>query len=657
MKKLPLIIVLILISTYSKSQFSFDPFKFELNDSTLAINPDTSLLKGPSAAIFDNTYIWFGIFPKTSVAVKMLVEHDLILLNNESAIDENNKIYVNVTRDSLMDFKVRVIENGKVVKEHGLNDLLVTKEEEGRYKILAVEGLKKGQMIERLIIRLQNYSESGTILVQQKYITHKHLISISAPANVKFALKCYPELKTFSDTVITDSVANKSTRFQYCNFGPISPYKEEDYSFTKAHRMRVEFALEQNFSTNRKFNSWADKGRNLLEDMIISEKNEKKYIAKLVSKEGFDKLSGKEQVFAVESFMKNNVNSGADMPYVGDVEKLFKLKFGSNYSVNRTYIMIFEALKIKWELVFTTTKSNKAFDESFPSAAYIDEVLFYFPSIDSYIDPEDVSKRVGEISFLYQGQKAMFVKPMLIGEGYTGLTRIATIPEPNMNEITREYAINVNWTDDLDTKIETTFKGNNHANDSRKYIYTYVDRAKADEITEEQIRGDRKEGDFKVINVKDFNMKDFNEYYKPIELSYEWVTDAYLERVGNNLLLKYGLLIGLQVELYNKKERTYPIEMYYPHLHNAVIRIKVPEGYTAKGFEKKDRNIEYKDEKGNPLFGIDIKVEQEGDFIVMKIHEYYAKSTYSVAEYAQFREVINAAADINAYTLLLEKKL
>jgi hypothetical protein len=205
MRKFQLFALFILISTYSKSQFYFDPFNFELNDSTLSIRPDTSLLNGPSAALFDNTYIWFGIFPKTSIAVKMVVEHDLILLNNESAIDENNKIYINVTRDSLMDFKVRVIENGKVVKEHGLKDLLVTKEEEGRYKILAVEGLKKGQMIERLIVKLQNYNESGSMLVQQKYITQKHLISISAPANVKFAIKCYPDLKTFSDTVITDS--------------------------------------------------------------------------------------------------------------------------------------------------------------------------------------------------------------------------------------------------------------------------------------------------------------------------------------------------------------------------------------------------------------------------------------------------------------------
>jgi hypothetical protein len=318
--------------------------------------------------------------------------------------------------------------------------------------------------------------------------------------------------------------------------------------------------------------------------------------------------------------------------------------------------MIFDVLKLKWELVVTTSQSIKEFDERFPSAAYIEDVLFYFPSHSAYLDPEDVSKRIGEISFFYQGQKAMFVKPLLIGEAYTGLTRIAMIPEPNMNEISRGYAIDVSWTDDLDTKIKTTFKGNNHANDSRKYIYTYADKAKADEITEEQIRGDRKEGDFKVIDVKNYNMKDFNEYYKPIELSYEWVTDAYLERVGNNLLLKYGLLIGLQIELYNKKEREYPVEMYYPHVHDAVIRLKIPEGYTAKGFEKKSRNVEYKDDKGNPLFGIDIKVEQEGEFVKMTIHEYYAKSTYSISEYERFREVINAAADINAYTLLLEKQ-
>lgn len=640
----------ILSSISAWSQFIFDPFDFRLNDSTLTIQADTSLIKEPQVALFDNTYIWFGLFPNTQAAVKMLVEHDLVLINNESAIDDNNKIYISVSNDSLMDFRLRVIENGKVVKEHSAKDLILTEEDNARYKILAVEGLKKGQMIERLIVKLQNYSESGSIILQQNYLTKKRFVSISAPAIVKFAIKSYPEGKAFIDTVL-----NEETRYQFCDIGEIPPYKDEAYSFTQARKMRLEFALEQNFSTNKKFNSWADKGRNLLERLVVSEKNEKKFIAKLVVKEGWDKLSGKEQVFAIESYVKNNVNTSESMPFVGDVEKLFKLKYGSNYAVSRAYIMIFEELKIKWELVFSTVKSQKEFDESFPSSAFIEDILFYFPSLKMYSDPEDGSKRVGEISFLYEGQKGMFVRPMLIGDGYTGVTRIQEIGGPSMNDITREYDIEVSWTDELESKINTRFKGNNHANDSRKVIYTFADRAKADEITEEQIRGDRKEGEFKVLEIKNYDLNKFEEYYLPFEISYEWKTDAYLDHVGNNLLFKYGLLIGQQVELYDKQERTHPIEMYYPHLHNATVKVAIPEGYSAKGFEQKNKNVEYKDEQGNPLFGIDIQVKQEGQFIIMTIHEYYAKSTFSIEEYARFREVINAAADINAYTLLLEK--
>jgi len=49
-------------------------------------------------------------------------------------------------------------------------------------------------------------------------------------------------------------------------------------------------------------------------------------------------------------------------------------------------------------------------------------------------------------------------------------------------------------------------------------------------------------------------------------------------------------------------------------------------------------------------------VELLGNEIVMKIREYYSKIEYPVSDYMNFREVINAAADINKYTLLLKKK-
>lgn len=650
--KLLLILLILGCCKQVNAQFIFDPFDFQLNDSTINIKPEPIQIGEPSVALFDNTYLWYGSFPKTDITVKVVVEHDLIQINNEIAIDEFNKIYISLNEsDSILNFKLRLIEDGKVVKEHTEKDLITTVEENKRYKILAVEGLKKGQFIERLIIKLYPFKESGFSVLQQNFRIKKRFVSIAAPSIVKFKIKCYPKEIKFIDTII-----DKKIRYQFSNIGEIPAFEPEDYSFPQARKIRLEFALEQNFATNKKLNSWADKGRNIFEVLMTSEKKEKKFISKLVLKENWAGFTGKEQLFTIENYLKKNINTSSSSPYVGDVETLFRIQYGSNYSVVRAYIMIFEELKIKWEILFTVLKDAKEFDESFPSDSYTNDPLFYFPTLNLYSDPVDSGKRTGEISSLYEGQKAMYVKPLILGEEVTGITRISKIPEQKMEDIIREYSINVAWSDDLNSIITGTLKGNYHANDSKKMLYSYLDKEKANEIIENQVRGESKDGEFKIVEVNNYQIDKFDNYYNPIEIKYEWKTDAFIEQVGNNILLKYGLMIGRQIELYEKKTRLYPVEMYYPHVQKSMVSIKIPEGYTAKGFEQKNKKIDYKDTSGKMLFGIDVQVIQEGESIVMKINEYYAKSSYSIAEYDQFREVINTAADINAYTLLLEKK-
>lgn len=652
MKNILLTLSFIFSFLFSQAQFVFDPFDFKLNDTTLAIKPDSIAFAEPLTAMFDNTYVWFGLFPNTNTAVKMVVEHDLLYLNSESAIDDNNKVYVPVSnQDSLIYFRIRIIENGKVVKEHDGSEMMSVVEESTRYKQMAVEGLKKGQMLEKLIITLHNYSDSGWMTIQKSYPVRKSLFTLRCPATVQFVLKMYPNNITFNDTVL-----NNTDRYQFTNIGKIEPIIDESYSMTQSQKTRIEFALSQNFSTNKKFNSWAEKGRNRLEFLMTTEKSEIKYISKLIKNQGWDKLSGKEQLFAVENYLKNTINISKDYPYMEDVEKMFKAKYGDEYSILRVYIMIYQELGIPWEIAYSVVRSKKKFDADFPSPSFIEDPLFYFPSYKLFTDPVDRALRVGEISSLYLGQKAMFVKPILLGDQWSGVTRIDKIPVNKTEDVSRDYKINVTWDAENKMTVHTTYHGNSYADDGRKILYTIAGEEKAKEVIEEQIRNERKEGVFKIVSSENHNVNDFKEYYLPFVLSYQWETEEYIEQNGENLLVKYGELIGPQVQMYDKLERQNIIQSYYPHIHTSEVRIAIPEGYTAQGFENKNRQLAFKDQDGNDLFGIDIKVELLGNEIVMKIREYYSKIEYPVSDYMNFREVINAAADINKYTLLLKKK-
>jgi hypothetical protein len=518
--------------------------------------------------------------------------------------------------------------------------------------MLAVEGLKKGQMLERLTIELQRFNDNGSVTLEDNYPSLSRYVSIACPSHLKFTAKSYGITQELKDTLEEYS----NFRYLYADFGKVLPFESEEYAFKNTRSARVEFTLSQNFSSSTKLNSWANKGRGLMESLVNTEKSEKKFIDKLVLKQNWNKLNGKEQLYEIETYMKNNINISEEYPYIGNVEKLFSQKYADVYSVLRIYIMIFQSLDIKWQLAVTVPRTKKLFDQNFPSSAYITIPLFYLTDLKSFMDPSDYEYRGGDISYTYEGQKAMFIKPMLIGEGISGVTRIDSIPDRHRSLSVRNIDIKVNWDEDMNSIIQTHYIGTGHGIDSRKLIYTLNDKDKANEFTEESVRDDKKEGDFKIIEVNHYDLNKYSEYVQPIEMKYQWTTEEFSESVGNNILFKYGLLIGRQVELYKEKERKYPIDNYFPHDHKVILEINIPEGYKAKGFEGKNKHLEYKDSSGNELFGIDIQVNEKDGKIILEIFEYYARSVYPPSEFEHFREVINAAADVNAYTLLLEKK-
>lgn len=647
-------IALCFFSQILNAQFEYNPFEYDLTEKAPAVEGNPAEENEDAVYIFNKTLVWYGQLPETEYLIRAVIVHKMIYLNSEKAIDEYNKIYISASgRDSLHAFRVRVIENGNIVREFDKKDLKESVEDENRkLRMLAVEGLKKGQMIERLSIELEPFVDYGTIAIQDDYPTLSRYVSIACPTYLEFSAKSYGFDAEFKDTVFKEN----ETRYLFADAGRINPFKKEFYVFQDAREWRIEFSLEQNYVTRSKINSWADKGRNLMEALTAAENVERRYVDKLITKQKWKELSGQRQLYEIDTYIKTNVNQSSEYPFVGNVEKLFKQKYGDKYSVVRVYILIFQALNIDWQLAFSLPKTSKVFDPDFPSNVYINNPLFYFPALKSFLDPTDFEYRAGEISYLYEGQKAMFVKPMKIGDGISGVTRIDQIPESHRSHSLRSTQIHVGWDDEMNAIIKTTSIGSGHAVDSRKIIYTLNEKEKADQFIEEITRADHKEGVFTIEDVQNFNLNNYDEYIKPIEMKYSWTTDVFNESAGNNLLFNYGMLIGKQIELYNEKERENPIDFYYPHDHKVVLEVEIPEGYTAKGIENKNKHIEHTDSTGKELFGIDIQVSEKDHKIVLEIFEYYSKDSFQPDVYDKFREVINAAADVNAYNLLLEKK-
>jgi hypothetical protein len=127
-----------------------------------------------------------------------------------------------------------------------------------------------------------------------------------------------------------------------------------------------------------------------------------------------------------------------------------------------------------------------------------------------------------------------------------------------------------------------------------------------------------------------------------------------IERAGKKYLFKVGELIGPQVEMYNERARQYAIDMGNAHAYKRLMKVKIPEGYKVSGLESLRRSIT--DGKASPIMGFISDYKLEGNLLTITIDEFYKEVLQPIDIYEPFQKVINAAADFNKVTLLLEKK-
>ena len=141
---------------------------------------------------------------------------------------------------------------------------------------------------------------------------------------------------------------------------------------------------------------------------------------------------------------------------------------------------------------------------------------------------------------------------------------------------------------------------------------------------------------------------------KPFIVNCSFSSSDYLENAGDKTLFKIGQLIGEQAELYQDEERINPVENTYNHMYSREITFTLPEGYMCKNLDDLNLSVTpFKD--GNDGAGFISTYSIDGNKVTITVDEYYTQMEFPVEEYQPYREVINAAADFNKITLVLEK--
>jgi hypothetical protein len=86
-----------------------------------------------------------------------------------------------------------------------------------------------------------------------------------------------------------------------------------------------------------------------------------------------------------------------------------------------------------------------------------------------------------------------------------------------------------------------------------------------------------------------------------------------------------------------------------------MIKIHLPSGYQVKNADDLLIDIAYADEDDVP-FSFKSEYRIADNVLTISIEEFYKEIYAPLSRYEDFRKVVNAAADFNKITLVLEKK-
>lgn len=577
--------------------------------------------------------------------------HRIIYVNSNEAIGRNNRIYISMNNTmDLKSLKARSINKaGKVVMFDESNLKEIKEEETGNaYRIFAIEGVEIGSEIEYYYVRKMVADVFNGEYIQFGVPSKNLSLLLSSPKHLQFDFRSYnglPDVVKLADT--TQNVYEMKV-------DAVPALKEEQFAYPKASRKKVEYKLAYNRArSNGRLNTWDDAARRFNEILTKLSKDDEKALDKFVKSTKISpSLSAEEKIKKLEEVVKLTIKVDEERrdEALSAVESIVKFRVASKEGITRLLVNAYEKLGVNVQPVLTCSRERAHFDPGFDTWSFLDEYFLYFPETKGFIAPY-FPTRYPLIPAEYMAQYGLFVKPITAGGINSAVGQVKEIPAAS-------YLANQ---DNLD--IEVRFDNaleHNIVNQVRKFTgYNAMFLAPFYEVANDQQRKEMLEGLIKDTAPDQQMMKysaakatrDGHDWF---DVTTEFKTAAFLEKAGPRTLFKVGLLIGPQVEMYRDDKRTLAVENTNNRTYDRKIRIHLPAGYTVKNVEQLKFDVRYNQEGNNPyIFKSDFTLS--GDVLEIVISEFYKEINCPVERYEDFRKVVNASADFNKVTLVLEK--
>jgi Domain of Unknown Function with PDB structure (DUF3857) len=580
--------------------------------------------------------------------------HRIVRVNNSEAIQRNNRIYIAMNDViDLVDLKARSINKaGKVVNFDMTNLKELKDDDTGQgFRIFAIEGVELGSEIEYFYVLKKHASLYDRVFTQFEIPVRNSSFKLTCPKHLQFDFHSYNGF-----VKVEKEEGGEQVNTYDAEMKDIPALKRENFSAFEANRKRIEFKLAYNTAkSNARLFTWDEAAKTFYGILTTLDKDDVKALDKYVKTLDDDPNQKIEtRIRNIENKIKTSVQVNADArdESLDDVESIIKLKLASKEGITRLFLSVFDRLKIDCHPVITCSRNRSKFDESFDSWAYLDDYILYFPKTDRFLTPYVFEFRYPLIPPDFTAQKGLFIEPYTFGDVKSALATIKEIPATDYRVNTDDLAIAVGFTEDLtgnEIKMKREFGGCNATFVAPYYaMVNDTDRGKLIEELMKQTAPDPVISKWSAGTVDSSATQNF-------VMDVDFTSTHFIGTAGQRILFKVGELIGPQVEMYRDDKRMTDVENDFNRGYNREIRVKIPDGYEVRNPDDVKINVTYQEGDKQPFLFVSDYTLVDNEMVIT-IREYYKEIFAPVARYEDFRKVINAAADFNKVTLVLEKR-
>jgi len=588
--------------------------------------------------------------------IQLYTVHTKIHVNTHEAVELYNTHYMSMNRVlGIEDLRVRVITRDKV-KEIDDIDLKDYQGEDNysSYKYFAIEGVEIGSQIEYIYtFKMLPQLEGGREFFQSDELKLNTEFHIFCEDKMFFNTKIYNGLQRMK---LDTTIAGKN--HYYTKIPKIEPLKHELYAPYNNSLMRVEYKLDHiQPASEVKLYTYEQLSNQL--NAYLTENISKKEIRELkkLSKDlQLDDFSEFGKIRSIENYIKKNITiSEAGYNDLEDLGSILEKLVASQRGIIKLYICLFDINGINYRYGLTSDRTRVTMDPEFESYSFLENYVFYFPSVDKYMAPTETLYRLGFIPFNWSNNYSLMIKNVRLGETTAGIGDVEFIEPLSYDANEDVLNVHVNFEKDfneMNIDIKRTLTGYNAT--FIQPIFQLIPDTETKTVVTELLNLSGKDVELYDFKLKNASLDSF--YLKPFIIQGSANTSSsFYDKAGNRYLFKIGEIIGEQIEMYQEEERKLPVENEYNRNYVRHISFEIPNGYSVRNLDDLVIDLTYTDENGQPAMGFQSEYKMDGNTVIVEINEFYKKLELPIDKFKEFREIINAAADFNKKVLIFEK--